>query len=44
MTSLLAVLIFFKMDKNPKVDNINYTMEVGRFFTWNLHVKGQWRK
>ena len=29
MTSLFGVLIFFKMDKTPKVDNINYTTEVG---------------
>lgn len=28
MTSLFGVLIFFKMDKTPKVDNINYTTEV----------------
>ena len=30
MTFLFVVLTFFKMDKNPKADNINYTMEVGK--------------
>lgn len=32
MTSLFGVLTFFKMDKNPKVDNINYTTKVGKIF------------
>lgn len=37
-TFLFVALIFFQMDKNPKVDNINYTTEVGKEMIFDLEI------